>query len=178
MPSQEVGQALRVARPGAILMLGSSLVLVLLLSLVKTHNTVEIDMLFAGCCDVSICSKYALENCKRTTGGGGDDGAVRSGPGWTSDDPGTRDTHLTSTSRTTSGQQLEINYPGALKAAKALGLTRDNRRADAKIMSQSLRSLMAKHSGKCNTTSQCEGRRRGGRRRGEGNWGRTRCSLA
>jgi hypothetical protein len=152
---QSVMSSLRVA---AVQALGSLLLLVLLVTTVdlRTDTPAAVDVLFAGCCDESICSKYALENCKKTTGGGRKDGSLHSSisslENWRGDDVGGgHDAHRQ--------QQPEIDYPGALKAAKALGLTRDNRRADAKVMSQSLRSLMAKHSG----TLHSQRRRRGGR---------------
>lgn len=146
-------------RVAAVLALGSSLLLVLLVTTLdlRTDTPAAVDVLFAGCCDESICSKYALENCKKTTGGGRQDGSLHSSMSSLEklrgdDGGGGHDVHR-------QQQQPEIDYPGALKAAKALGLTRDNRRADAKVMSQSLRSLMAKHSG----TFHSQRQRRGGR---------------
>jgi hypothetical protein len=164
-------------------LLGACAVLVVATMMPRRGERAVGVVLFAGCCDASICSKYALEACPHVRGGdsGGGSGEPSlglGGGGGAAAQEASDGARPVTWASSRSRRPAEINYPvlaliiarrtsrvaagadvacslltspvrpqGALKAAKALGLTQDNRRADAKVMSQSLRSLMAKHAG-------------------------------
>mmetsp|Transcript_90505 Transcript_90505/g.146455 ORF Transcript_90505/g.146455 Transcript_90505/m.146455 type:complete len:228 (+) Transcript_90505:13-696(+) len=137
----------------ALLALGSLLVL--------SPRPKDTTVLFGACCDESICSKYAIQKCAHTTGGK-QDKEEREINTFLKQQPSPRPSSAEKSSVGSRGRAAhfkrrgpeqhwfgashgaEINHPGALKMAERLGLTSDHRRADAKVMSRSLRSLMKK----------------------------------